>query len=134
MDKVLNAETFNYEAMAKYKNLNTTNSSTTNKNEKISTNIVSNNTQQQQQQQQLNKVKNNFEINNKKLTKSSNYLKLNDFQPSDKFSIYDPNNTARMRQTLDVLVSQLHRTESEIDRQRLKIALKKKTKHYMHDK
>ena len=38
--------------------------------------------------------------------------------------------TARMTQTLDALVGQLEKTEAEIERQKLKIALKKNTKHY----
>ena len=38
--------------------------------------------------------------------------------------------TARMRETLDTLVSQLEQTEAEIERQKLKIALRKNTKHY----
>ena len=121
MDKVLNAETFNYEAMTKYKNL------IPNKNDKALTTMNT---------QQLNKTNEQHQLkSNKKLAQPSNNSKPHALQPpSDNFSIYDPNNTARMRQTLDVLVSQLHRTESEIDRQRLKIALKKKTKNYMHDK
>jgi len=38
--------------------------------------------------------------------------------------------TARMTQTLDALVGQLEKTEAEIERQKLKIALKTNTKHY----
>jgi hypothetical protein len=43
---------------------------------------------------------------------------------------YVEENTARMKETLDSLMQQLTKTENEIERQKLKIALKRKNKHY----
>ena len=38
--------------------------------------------------------------------------------------------TKKLKETLELLICQLEKTESEIEKQHLKIELKKKTKHY----